>query len=217
MATGCTIAVDGPAASGKTTLARRLAERLGCAFLDTGLLYRGVAKALADAGATTSDKDSAVRAALALTPAALDPELLATEAIGRGASEVAVIPEVRQALLDLQRRVAAAPAGAILAGRDIGTVVCPLAPVKLFVTADVDKRAERRLEQLRRLGRSVNIHQVLDELKERDRRDTERAVAPLCVAEDALVVDTTMLDVEQAFAVALRHVTDRMAALSRQP
>lgn len=199
------IAVDGPAASGKSTLARRLAAALGLAFLDTGLLYRAVGRRVLEAGGDPADPAAALAAVAGLSPEEVQAERLAGEEIGEAASKVAAIPAVREALLPWQRRLAATPPGAVLAGRDVGTVVCPDAALKLFVTADLAERARRRFEELRRRGRTPMLDQVLDELRERDRRDTERAVAPLRAADDALVLDTTELDADAAFAVALQR------------
>lgn len=199
------IAVDGPAASGKSTLARRLATALGLAFLDTGLLYRAVGRRVLEAGGDPADPEAALAAVAELSPQEVQAELLAGEEIGEAASKVAAIPAVRAALLPWQRRLAATPPGAVLAGRDVGTVVCPHATLKLFVTADLAERARRRFEELRRRGRTPMFEAVLDELRERDRRDTERAVAPLRAADDALVLDTTDLDADAAFAVALQR------------
>ncbi|BCX18529.1 MAG: cytidylate kinase [Geminicoccaceae bacterium] len=199
------VAVDGPAASGKSTLAKKLAAALGLAFLDTGLLYRAVGKRLLDAGIDPSCERAALEAVAALQPEEVEAERLAGERIGEAASKVAAIPSVRAALLPWQRRFARTPPGAVLAGRDVGTVVCPDAELKIFVTASLEERARRRFEELRRRGEAPMFAAVLDELRERDRRDTERAVAPLRVADDAWVLDTTELDAEAAFAAALRR------------
>ncbi len=213
------VAVDGPAASGKSTLARKLARALGLAFLDTGLLYRAVGRRLLEAGADPSDERAALEAVAALRPEEVDADRLAGEEIGEAASKVAAIPAVRAALLPWQRRFASTPPGAVLAGRDVGTVVCPDAALKIFVTASLEERARRRFEELRRRGRAPIFDRVLDELRERDRRDTERAVAPLRIADDAWVLDTTELDAEAAFAVALSRaqaVAARCAAAGRR-
>jgi len=198
------VAVDGPAASGKSTLAKKLAAALGLAFLDTGLLYRAVGKRLLDAGADPSDERAALEAVASLRPEEVNAERLAGERIGEAASKVAAIPAVRAALLPWQRRFAHTPPGAVLAGRDVGTVICPDAALKIYVTASLEERARRRFEELRRRGQAPMLEAVLDELRERDRRDTERAVAPLRVADDARVLDTTELDAEAAFRAALR-------------
>ncbi len=200
------VTVDGPTASGKTTLARRIAEIYGLPFLDTGLLYRAVARRLLAAGRPVEDEAAAVAAARSLTPADLERPDLHAEEVSQAASRVAAIPAVRAALLDWQRAFAARPEGAVLAGRDTGTVVVPEAPVKLFVTASVEARARRRFRQLRARGERPIFARVLEELEARDRRDTERAVAPLRPAPDALVLDTTDEDVETTVAVVRRHI-----------
>lgn len=200
------VTIDGPAASGKSTLALRLAEALGLPFLDTGLLYRAVGRRVLDAGGDPADEAQALAAALALTAEEVAPARLHGEGTGQAASKVSVFPAVRDALLPFQRRFAAADGGAVLAGRDAGTVVCPDAAVKLFVTASAEERARRRHEELRRRGAASIYAAVLAELRERDRRDSGRAVAPLRAAPDAFVLDTTGLDPEAALAAALRHV-----------
>jgi len=205
----CVIAVDGPAASGKTTLARRLADHLGLAFLDTGLLYRAVARRLIDAGKAADDEEAATAAARALQPGDLEGPGLYTEAVGEGASRVAAIPRVREALLAFQRGFGSEGPGAVLAGRDVGTIVRPDATCKLFITASPEERARRRFEELRAKGVGTIYEQVLDELRQRDARDRSRAVAPLVPADDAIVVDTTDLDRDAAFAVVLDRVSGR--------
>ncbi|MEZ5670656.1 MAG: (d)CMP kinase [Alphaproteobacteria bacterium] len=208
------VAIDGPAASGKGTLARRLAERLGYAHLDTGKLYRAVARDMLDAGADLDDAEAAARTARALDVATLADPRLADDAIGRAASRIAVVPAVRAALLDLQRAFAARPPGgapgAVLDGRDIGTVICPGADVKLFVDADVAVRARRRWNELRERGEDAIYAAVLQEMKERDARDASRAVAPMAPAEDACRVDTTEMDADAALAAVLRIVHSRL-------
>ncbi len=204
------VAIDGPSASGKGTLARRLAEALDFAYLDTGMLYRAVGAAVLAAGADPGEVAAAVEAARALELSDLERPGLRGEAVGQAASIVAVMPGVRGALLGLQRRFAAAPpggeAGAVLDGRDIGTVVCPDADVKLFVTATVEARAERRIRELRGRGENVPAGQVLADLKRRDRRDSERSAAPLKPAPDAHLLDSTNLDIEATFRAARRVV-----------
>jgi cytidylate kinase len=200
------IAVDGPAASGKGTLARRLAEHFGFHWLDTGLLYRAVAARLPldELGGDGAPEPSrAIAVARAFDAAWLADPALRGEASGRRASQVSTIPEVRAALLDYQRAFARRPPGAVLDGRDIGTVVCPAADAKLFVTAQVEVRAARRLKELRDAGTQTIYAAVLQDLIERDRRDTQRAAAPLKAADDALVLDTSGFDADQAFAAAL--------------
>lgn len=200
------ITVDGPAASGKTTLARRLAAALELPFLDTGLLYRAVARRLLDAGLGFDDPAAAAAAAAAVNAAELDSERLRDPEVGQGASKVAAIAPVRSALLGFQRRFGDAEGGAVLAGRDVGTVVRPDAVCKIFVTASPEVRARRRLEELQARGASTIYERVLDELRERDERDRNRTVAPLVPASDALVIDTTEQDVDGAFAAARAHV-----------
>ncbi len=212
------VAVDGPSASGKGTLARRLAAALDFAFLDTGLLYRAVGTAVLAAGGDPADPAAALAAARDLDLSALDPTALRREAAGRAASEVAVIPEVRAALRDLQRRFAAAPpgrqAGVVLDGRDIGTVVCPQAEVKIFLTASAEARARRRHKELLERGEASIYARVLAEMRERDRRDSERAAAPLKPAADAEILDTTDLDAEEAFRTALAIVENKRPDLT---
>lgn len=201
------IAVDGPVAAGKGTLARRLASHLGYAYLDTGGLYRAVALRLIRAGRAPDDEAAAVAAAAAIEPAELDDPALRDEATGEAASRVAALPAVRQALLDYQRGFAARPpggeAGAVLDGRDIGTVVCPQATVKLFVTAGLEARAHRRWQELRGRGEDVAYESVLADLRRRDERDSARVTAPLRPAPDAHLLDTTNLAIEAAFEAAL--------------
>lgn len=200
------IAVDGPVASGKSTLARRLARHLGLPFLDTGLLYRAVARRLLARGAAPGDVAAATAEALALTAEDLEAPGLRDEAVGQMASRVAAWAPVRDALLPFQRRFAARPPGAVLAGRDVGTVVCPEARHKIFITASVEERARRRHAELRRRDGTAIYAAVLEELRQRDRRDQDRAVAPLRPAPDAWVLDTTDLDADAAFEATLRHL-----------
>ena len=207
------IAVDGPAASGKGTLARRLADHLGFAHLDSGKLYRAVGHAVLTAGGDPEDAAAATRAAKALSPQALaDPALLDDRAAS-AASKVAAIPCVRAALLRFQQEFAESPPrgapGAVIDGRDIGTVVCPEAEVKLFVTADVAVRAERRHKELIDRGEPSIYAQVLQDLKERDARDSNRAVAPLRPARDAKLLDTSRMDPDAVFAAALAYILER--------
>ena len=207
------IAIDGPAASGKGTLAQRLAAHYGYARLDSGRLYRAAARRLIAAGGTGEDAQAAVRAAQAVTAEELaDPEL-GTDQVAQMASRIAAYPEVRAALLDFQRRFASRPPGgapgAVIDGRDIGTVVCPGAAVKLFVTASLETRAERRLKELREKGLDSIKTRVLQDMRERDARDRSRSEAPLTRAEDAHLLDTTGMDADEAFAAA-RAVIDGM-------
>ena len=204
------ITVDGPAASGKGTLARRLADRLGYAHLDTGRLYRAVGLALLRAGRDPGDAEAAAQVARRLDRATLDDPELAGEAAGNAASVVGAIPAVRAALLAMQREFTAHPPGgrpgAVLDGRDAGTVVCPQAQAKLFLTASAEERARRRDKELQARGEASIYARVLAEIKERDRRDTRRAVAPLKPAEDAVVIDTTGMDADAVFAAAWHSI-----------
>ena len=194
------IAIDGPAASGKGTLARRLAAHYRLPHLDTGLLYRAVGWACQQAG------QPPIAAAAALRPADLDNPALRSDAAGQAASKVAAIAEVRAKLLNFQREFAYQPTGAVLDGRDIGTVICPDAPVKLFVTASLESRADRRYQELRARGADTIKPRVLAEMAERDRRDSERAAAPMKAAPDAYLLDTSDMDADAAFAAALTFI-----------
>lgn len=197
------IAIDGPAASGKGTLARRIAAHFGLCVLDTGLLYRAVARDLLATSQSLEDVAAAALAAKSLDPATLDDSGLRQPGVGEAASVVAKIPEVRAALLAFQRDFANRKPGAVLDGRDIGTVVCPDADVKLFITADVEVRARRRFDELRARGEPVTYERVLETIKGRDARDKGRADAPMTIAADAIVIDTTALDADAALAQAL--------------
>jgi cytidylate kinase len=205
------IAIDGPAASGKGTLAKRLAAHYGLRHLDTGLLYRAVAKALLDAGARPDDHARAVAAAKAIDPAQFDEAALKRHGIGEAASVVSAIPEVRAALFNFQQAFAAMPPGAVLDGRDIGTVICPNADVKIFVVAAPEVRAHRRVLELRERGESVNEADILADILARDERDRSRAAAPLVQAPDAHRLDTSALDIEAAVRAA-REVVERVLA-----
>jgi cytidylate kinase len=197
------IAIDGPAAAGKGTIAERLAAHYRLPYLDTGLLYRLVGKEMADRGYDPDDGQAAGRLAAALEPARLnDPNLRGHEA-GELASRVAVHGEVREALLRFQRDFAHRPGGAVLDGRDIGTAVCPDADIKIYVTASPEVRARRRTDELRAKGRTIEYERILAEIKERDARDSGRAVAPLKLAADAHLLDTTDKDIEAAFRAAV--------------
>jgi cytidylate kinase len=206
------IAVDGPAASGKGTLARRLAAHYGLAYLDTGLLYRAVGLALVNAALDPNDRRAAVAAAQRLDISRLPRHGLREEGIGEAASIVASIPQVRATLLDSQRRFADQPGGAVLDGRDIGTTVCPDADVKLFVTASARVRARRRHRQLDAQTSSANYDNVLADIERRDRRDGARAISPMVPAADAHLLDTTDLDIEAAFRVAVSLVDGSRSA-----
>ena len=205
------IAVDGPAAAGKGTLARRLAAELGLPYLDTGLLYRAVARRVLDAGGDPADADIAIASAHGLTEADLARCDLRGPAVDVAASQVAALPAVRAALLGFQRQFAAR--GGVLDGRDIGTVIFPEATVKLFVTATTEARARRRWRELQgQQGAAITYEAVLADLQARDQRDSARAVAPLRPAPDALVLDTTQIDAEAAFAAAAALVRRRLGA-----
>lgn len=194
-----TVAIDGPAAAGKGTVARAVAERFGFAHLDTGLLYRAT-------GRRTLDGTEPVQAARALLAADLEADDLRTPEVGQAASRVAAVPEVRAALVEFQRAFALRAGGAVLDGRDIGTVICPEADVKLFVTASDDVRAQRRLEELLGKGHETDYDAVLADLRTRDERDSARATAPLLPAEDAVMLDTTTLSIDGAVAAACAEV-----------
>jgi cytidylate kinase len=214
------IAIDGPSASGKGTLARRLAAALGYAHMDTGMIYRAVAAKLRQAGATpedaAEDAAAALEAARSLVPEDLERPDLRDEAVSQGASQVAAMPAVRAALLAFQRRFAHEPpggqAGAVLDGRDIGTVVCPEAEVKIFVTAAPETRARRRHKELLERGEASIYARVLQDMRERDARDSGRAVAPLKPAADAIVLDSSRMSAEAVFQAALDAITAQQAA-----
>ena len=203
------IAVDGPAASGKGTLARRLAAHYGLRHLDTGLLYRAVGRRSEGEGLDP------VVAAKALRLADLAEPALRAEGAAQAASRVAVIPEVRQALRDLQRRFAAQPPGAVLDGRDIGTIVFPDAEVKIFVEASAEARAARRHRELLEQGVASIYSRVLQDMRERDARDRGRDIAPLTPANDALVIDSSTLDAEGVFSLVVAHISRILPNLAR--
>jgi len=204
------IAVDGPVAAGKGTLARRLAAALDYAYLDTGSIYRAVAAKILAAGGDPEDPETATAAARDLEPIDLERDDLRLETVSQAASKVAAIPPVRAALLDFQRDFAEHPpgrrSGAVLDGRDIGTVVCPEANVKFFLTASVEARAARRHKELIERGEESIYARVLQDLRERDARDSGRVTAPLRAAEDAVRLDTSSMDADQAFAVAMAEI-----------
>lgn len=202
------IAIDGPAASGKGTLAQRLARHYGLPHLDTGLLYRGVALTLIDAGASLDDQAAAARAAESLIADRLADPRLRERAMGEAASRISAVPAVRAALLAWQQRFAGTSAGAVLDGRDIGTVVCPNARVKLFITAEAAERARRRHRELESRGETTTLAEILADIEARDARDAARSTAPLKAADDAVRLDTTHLDADEAFEAA-RAVVDR--------
>ncbi|MEA2937353.1 MAG: CMP/dCMP kinase [Alphaproteobacteria bacterium] len=197
------IAIDGPAASGKGTLGKRLAVHYGLRHLDTGLIYRAVAKALLDAGHDLNDARKAASAAKALDPAGFDEGALKSHPIGEAASIVSAIPQVRAMLLAFQRDFGRQPPGAVLDGRDIGTVIVPDAEVKIFVDATAEVRARRRTAELTAGGQKVREADVLADIRRRDERDTTRAAAPLKPAADAHLLDTTHLDIDAAFRAAI--------------
>ncbi len=200
------VAIDGPAASGKGTLGKRLAAHYGFAHLDTGLLYRAVARALLDAGKSLEDENEAAIAARKLDLDALDEEKLRGAEMGSAASKVAAFPMVRAALVQLQRAFATKPEGAVIDGRDIGTIICPDADVKMFVTASAEERANRRFRELSSKGDIITYDEVLADIRARDERDTNRAVAPLRPAADARLLDTTEMDIDTAFRAAIAIV-----------
>lgn len=206
------IAIDGPTASGKGTVAAGVARHYGLKRLDTGALYRAVGLAVLDAGGDPADEAVAVAAALALDLGAIDEDRIRSSAVGLAASKVAQIAAARDALRDAQRSFAADPAGAVLDGRDIATVICPEADVKLFVTADLPVRAERRLKELKARGEDITYQALEAQIAERDARDMNRAVAPLRQAPDAHLLDTTSLSIEGAVEAACRIID---AALKR--
>ncbi|MBO6560444.1 MAG: (d)CMP kinase [Nisaea sp.] len=204
------IAIDGPAAAGKGTLARRLADELGFAYLDTGSLYRAVGVMVLRAGDDPEDKAAAADAARNLDRSILGSPELRTGEAGAAASKVAAVPEVRAALKDFQRNFATNPPGgakgAILDGRDIGTVICPDADRKLFVTASVEARAERRFKELQERGEAAIYARVLQDMRERDARDAGRSDAPMVQADDAVLIDTSSMTPDEAFAAALEVI-----------
>lgn len=200
-----TVAIDGPAAAGKGTISKAVAAQFGFAHLDTGLLYRAVGAAAADTGREPAD----VAAALSETDLARDD--LRTAAVAQEASKVAVIPEVRAALVDFQRSFARKPGGAVLDGRDIGTVICPEADVKLFVTASAEERARRRHAELADKGDRRPFEEVLADVKARDHRDATRAEAPMAQATDAHLIDTTNMSIDAAVAEAARWINEQLS------
>jgi cytidylate kinase len=204
------IAIDGPAASGKGTLAKRIAAHFGLACLDTGLLYRAVARDVLARDGSLDDVRLATACARTLDAATLDDPGLRLPGVGDAASVVAKFPEVRRQLLEFQRDFARQAPGAVLDGRDIGTVVCPDANVKIFVTADVEVRARRRTAELLARGEPVTYERVLEVIRRRDERDAGRADAPMKPAADAHLIDTTHLDIEAAFDVAIGLITRKI-------
>jgi cytidylate kinase len=209
------IAIDGPAASGKGTLGKKLAAHYGLRHLDTGLLYRAVANAVLEAGKRPDDKAAAIAAANALDAAGFDAVVLKSHAVGEAASMVSAIPEVRAALLAFQREFAAKPPGAVLDGRDIGTVIAPQAEVKIFLTASAEERARRRTKELEKRGEKADFDAILADIRARDERDTNRAISPLKPARDAHLLDTTHLDIDAAIRAAIDLVEATRAGRGR--
>lgn len=200
------ITIDGPAASGKGTLARRLADHLRLPHLDTGLIYRAVAEHVLAQGKPLDDIDAAIAAARSIDLSCLDRERLSGAAMGEAASRIAAIPEVRTALLRLQQDFVRQPGGSVLDGRDTGTVICPEADVKIFITAEPEARAQRRYRELLARGEEIAYDAILADIHRRDARDAGRVTAPLKPAPDAVLLDTTDLDIEAAFQEALKIV-----------
>ena len=209
------IAIDGPAASGKGTLARRIAAHYGYHHLDTGTLYRAVARDILKRGLKLDDVWAGVIAARVLDPASLSDPALRGRTAGEAASVVASIPEVRSTLLKFQQEFSRRAPGTVLDGRDIGNVVCPHANVKIYVTASPEERARRRFSELQAAGGTLSADQVLADIRIRDKRDSERATAPMKPAEDAVLLDTTHLDIDAAFRAAVDLITTRTGLAGR--
>jgi cytidylate kinase len=210
------IAIDGPAASGKGTLAKRIAVHYRLPHLDTGLLYRAVARDVRKRGGALDDPIAAAEAARSLDPASLDDPALRGYGIGDAASVVGRIPEVRAALLKVQQDFAAQPGGAVLDGRDIGTVVCPGADVKIFVTASPEVRAERRFLERKARGEPASYEEALADIRRRDERDAGRMAAPMRPAADAFLLDTSNLDIEAAFNTAVDVISRKVGQRGRR-
>jgi CMP/dCMP kinase len=200
------IAIDGPAAAGKGTLSRRIAETYGFQHLDTGLTYRATAKALLDAGLPLDDEAVAEKMALSVDLGGLDRSVLSRHEIGEAASKIAVMPSVRRALVEAQRRFSLRSPGTVLDGRDIGTVVCPDAPVKIYVTASPEVRARRRYDEIIAGGGEADFDAIFADVKKRDERDMGRADSPLKPADDAHLLDTSEMGIEAAFQAAKRLI-----------
>lgn len=211
MTTSFTIAIDGPAGAGKGTLGRRVADHYRLHLLDTGLTYRAVAHRMMSQGLPLNDEEQAVAAAGAVDLSELDREVLSAHAVGEAASQVAVIPAVRRALVEKQREFARTPPGAVLDGRDIGTVVCPDADVKLYVTASAAVRARRRLAEIEARHGTADYAQILADIERRDARDMGRTDSPLKPAADAHLLDTSEMDIEAAFLAAKTIIDDVLA------
>ena len=205
------VAIDGPAASGKGTLARRIAIHYGIPHLDTGLTYRAVAKALLDQGLPLDNEAVAAEVALHLDLHGMDKNVLSAHHIGEAASKVAVMPAVRRALVEAQRNFAAALPSSVLDGRDIGTVVCPDAEIKLFVTASPEVRAQRRFDEIVAKGGTADFDEILADLRKRDERDMNRTDSPLRPAEDAHLLDTSEMSIEAAFLAAKNLIDEALA------
>lgn len=203
------VAIDGPAAAGKGTVAKAVAAHFGFAHLDTGLLYRVVGRVALEKIGPSLEEDAVIALATEVSEADLERDDLRTAAVAQAASKVAVIPEVREALVTFQQTFAARAGGAVLDGRDIGTVICPDADVKLFVTASAEVRAERRYKELAARGEETDFDTVLADVQARDARDSERDVAPLAAAEDAIVLDTSDMSIDDAVAAAIAAVDAR--------
>jgi CMP/dCMP kinase len=204
------IAIDGPAAAGKGTLSRRIAETYGFQHLDTGLTYRATAKALLDAGLPLDDEAVAEKMALSVDLGGLDRSVLSRHEIGEAASKIAVMPSVRRALVEAQRRFSLRSPGTVLDGRDIGTVVCPDAPVKIYVTASPEVRARRRYDEIIAGGGEADLDAIFADVKKRDERDMGRADSPLKPADDAHLLDTSEMGIEAAFQAAKRLIDAAM-------
>jgi len=205
-----TIAIDGPAASGKGTLARRLAVHYGFHHLDTGLTYRGVANALLESNMPLDNEDMACLVAEQLDLGSLDKDILSAHEIGEAASQIAAMSTVRAVLVDAQRKFANKEPGAVLDGRDIGTVVCPEAEVKLYITASPEKRAQRRFREVEQKGSGAPYEQILADIIKRDERDMGRADSPLKPAENAHLIDTSEMSIETAFNTALSFIDEAL-------
>lgn len=206
------IALDGPAASGKGTLAKRLAADLGLRYLDTGSLYRAVGVATLQSGGDPADPAAATKSAETLDITKYSASDLRSEAAGNAASKVAAIPGVRAALLEYQRRFAREAPGAVLDGRDVGTVILPHADVKIFVKADFEVRLQRRVAELRASGQTIIESRVREDMAARDARDSNRSVAPLVPADDAWILDTSAMNADQAFDAAKAHIASKLKA-----
>lgn len=208
------IAVDGPSASGKGTLARSLAQNLGLRYLDTGKLYRAVAYKIKDMNIDFEDKNSIIDACLPYCKDISEDDVsnpnLTIEGVGNIASKIAAIPRIRSELLDFQREVAKSGNGAVLDGRDIGTIVCPDAQIKLFITANLENRTERRYKELQNKGFPVRYNEIKEELQKRDERDKNRQVAPLVMAPDAVSIDTTNFSADEVLNMALSIIEQRV-------